>query len=154
MDNFSFVIPEILSGAARPGCSLTLAEDISQMKEHGIGVVVSLTESTLDVDIIRGNQLEYHHLPVHDFTPPSQEQFRKFYQIVEDAKNDKKGAVLVHCAAGVGRTGTMLAAYLIANGQTTQEAVNAVRKSRPGSIETQSQINSLKEWEAQLAKSK
>ena len=56
-------------------------------------------------------------------------------------------AVAVHCTVGMGRSGTMLACYLV---KTThcdaQEAINAVRKKRPGSIETEQQEQLVKEF--------
>ncbi|MEM3922023.1 MAG: dual specificity protein phosphatase family protein, partial [Nitrososphaerota archaeon] len=50
--------------------------------------------------------------------------------------------LLIHCAAGLGRTGTVLAAYLVASkGVSGEEAIKAVRKLRPGSIERAQEIS-------------
>ena len=49
---------------------------------------------------------------------------------------------------GYGRTGTILAAYLISEGMTANEAINKVRGKRPGAIETYEQENILFEFEA------
>ena len=48
-------------------------------------------------------------------------------------------AVLVHCAAGLGRTGMMTATLLVASGLTADDAIRRVRAARPGTIETPAQ---------------
>ncbi|MGH7575609.1 MAG: dual specificity protein phosphatase family protein [Longimicrobiales bacterium] len=48
--------------------------------------------------------------------------------------------VAVHCAAGLGRTGTLLACYLTRDGLPPEAAIAAVRAARPGSVETADQI--------------
>ena len=57
----------------------------------------------------------------------------------------------MHCTLGMGRSGTMLACYLV---KTThcdaQEAINAVREKRPGSIETEQQEQLVQEFSESL----
>jgi protein tyrosine phosphatase (PTP) superfamily phosphohydrolase (DUF442 family) len=63
---------------------------------------------------IRALGLDVIHIPMRDGQPPNGAQVAQFLGVVAQAK----GTVLVHCAAGVGRTGSMVAAYLVATGQT------------------------------------
>ena len=60
-------------------------------------------------------------------------------------------AVGVHCTAGLGRSGTMAAAYLVAHGASSNEAIATVRELRPGSIETPEQEDAVRMYEAHLA---
>jgi len=46
----------------------------------------------------------------------------------------------VHCGAGLGRTGTVLACYLISRGLCAEHAIDRVRDARPGAIEAINQI--------------
>jgi atypical dual specificity phosphatase len=47
---------------------------------------------------------------------------------------------MVHCAAGIGRTGTILASYLVKyQKMSAKEAIGKVREERPGSIQSESQ---------------
>jgi hypothetical protein len=55
------------------------------------------------------------HLPIRDGQVPSEEQIARFIQVVQNSP----GTVLLHCGAGVGRTGSMAAAYLVGTGQAS-----------------------------------
>jgi len=53
---------------------------------------------------------------------------------------EKQEPVLIHCRAGWGRTGTILAIYLMEfYDKTAREAIQEVRNLRPWSIETTEQ---------------
>lgn len=136
--NFSFVIPGKLAGLARPGSQAPLESDLRELRSHGIGALVSLTPAAPDPEAIRAAGLEHLHLPVIDFSPPTREQIDAFVTFAKRQIGAGSG-VAVHCAAGYGRTGTMLACYLVALGESPEEAVESVRSIRPGSIETDEQ---------------
>ena len=53
----------------------------------------------------------------------------------------------IHCGAGLGRTGTLLACYFVSKGMTAKNAVARVRRLRPGSIETAEQERAVEEFE-------
>ena len=53
-------------------------------------------------------------------------------------------AVGVHCMAGRGRTGTMIACYLVSQGMSAEDAIAEVRRARPGSIQTEAQEQAVR----------
>lgn len=136
--NYSFVIPKLLAGMACPGVIYPIEDDLEQLKEDGISAVVTLTEYSLPQNLLFEYGFEYLHLPIADFTPPTIAQINKFTSFVFKMNQENTG-VAVHCAAGVGRTGTMLACYLVYLGETSENAIKQIRSIRPGSIETSAQ---------------
>ncbi|WP_078662298.1 fused DSP-PTPase phosphatase/NAD kinase-like protein [Streptomyces bicolor] len=71
-------------------------------------------------------------LPIRDGQTPSPKQVQRFLDIVSSSS----GPVFVHCGAGVGRTGAMVASYLVKTGEESPSM--AVRRNLavgPPSIE-------------------
>ena len=81
-----------------------------------------------DVDTARQAGWSCHTIPVKDYRAPSVEQLDEFVALVDGA--GAKAKMLVHCEGGIGRTGTMAAAYWIARGLTAADAIARIRKAR------------------------
>jgi atypical dual specificity phosphatase len=145
-DNFSFVIEGWLAGMARPGRSRPLQEDLIFLKAQGIGAIVSVTERPLEHEVVRSFGLRYLHLPVPDYGAPTMQQIEEFLAFVEAAGGD--GATVVHCFAGQGRTGTMLACALVHRGASAEHAIRYVRAKRWPSIDTPVQEQAIYEFAA------
>ena len=114
----------------------------STLAAHGITVLVNLHERPHDPARLRQHGLTENHLPVRDFTAPSPEQLAAGVAAIEQAVAEGK-KVAVHCGGGLGRTGTLLACYLVRCGMTSDDAIAQIRAIRPGSVETRAQADAV-----------
>ena len=132
-----------------PGRDRPLEQDAAFLEQKGIRVLVSLTESPPDGEVLARNAIDQINIPVQDYAPPTLEQMFEFVAVVEDSV--AAGVpVGVHCTAGLGRSGTMAAVYLVAKGAAANEAISTVRQLRPGSIETPAQEDAVRRFEKSL----
>ena len=137
-DGFSWVIEEKLAGMPRPGTSASANEDVAFLEAQGLNLLVSLTEEPVSKYLLNTHGINQLHIPVPDFTAPTLEQQNQFVSAASGII-DTGGRVGVHCTAGKGRTGTLLATYFVHTGMTPKEAIEKTRELRPGSIETAAQ---------------
>src|SRR5689334_837119 len=86
------------------------------------------------------------HVPVEDFTAPTLHQVEQTITLIHFYLG-KNMPVAVHCIAGLGRTGTIIACYLVGEGKSAEEAITTVRRWRPGSIETLDQEAVILQYE-------
>ncbi|HEV2582432.1 MAG TPA: dual specificity protein phosphatase family protein [Ktedonobacteraceae bacterium] len=117
----------------------------------GIRTIINLTGYNDDAPEIR--MFRVHRIPIPNHKAPTIEQmFRATTVITESVKEGL--SVLVHCEAGLGRTGTVLAAFFVTVGYDGYDAIETVRSKRAGSIETEEQEQSVLEFAEWFEKSK
>ncbi|MFX1565140.1 MAG: dual specificity protein phosphatase family protein [Promethearchaeota archaeon] len=146
MLNFSYLIPGVLAGSSLPRGR----EDLERLVKEGIKVLITAMEDSLNEDLVYDVGLEYHYFLVLPYGTPSLNQISDFVDLV-NTNRAKNRPVAVHCYMGWGRTGTFLAAYLISEGLSVEEAINEVRVKRPNSIETYGQEQFLRMFDQSLA---
>ncbi|MEN6624640.1 MAG: dual specificity protein phosphatase family protein [Candidatus Sumerlaeia bacterium] len=147
--NFSFVWKNLVAGSGYPGSGGELLSTLSALEEKGIRAILSLTEEPLELAPLREFGFEYQHLPIEDFTAPTQEQVEQAVRFIDRQIERNQGA-LVHCRAGIGRTGTILACYLVSRGLEPSQAIDVVRESRPGSCEVYTQEFAVHQYARRL----
>jgi len=138
---FSWVEKPLLAAMARPSSP----EDFAWLRDQGIEVLVSLTEERPRRDWADDAGLLVFHEPLEDMEAPAQDQLDRAVSALTRAMDHNKG-VAVHCGAGLGRTGVVLAAYFVARGATAQNAIARVRRLRPGSVETDEQAEAVEHY--------
>jgi atypical dual specificity phosphatase len=142
---FTWVRESRLAASGRPYSK----EQVDWLKDHGVTAILTLTEDPLPGDWTKG--IENRHISLRDHAPPSAPEMRLGADYIASALAEGK-VVLVHCLAGKGRTGCVLAAYMMAyEGKTARKAIDELRSMRGGSVELPQEQNVL-EFEAEALK--
>ena len=85
--------------------------------------------------------MEWYQIPVPDTTAPNYETLEQWDYIRRriHSRLNREEKIIIHCRGGLGRSGTLAAKLLMDKGLTCREAIERVRVTRPGAIETAEQ---------------
>lgn len=143
---FDWIVPEQLGACVNPSVSESAAAELLSRR---INLLVNLHERPDPPDLLARLHARTLRLPVADSLPPTQAQLdRGVVAIGAGLRAGKR--VAVHCAAGLGRSGTLIAAYLVSQGATPDDAIALVRTARTGSVETAEQEAAVHEFARRL----
>ncbi len=147
---FRWVVPGMLAGTPQPGVVAPIDHDLILLDRVGITHLITLTETDMDQDALRRHHLKNTHLPIFDRKAPSTSQMHML--LVRMQRLMDAGEVLaVHCKAGLGRTGLVLAAWMVRDGGLSAEAaIERLRKVNPGFIQSDEQLDFLHAYEADI----
>lgn len=134
------------------------------LKQIGVTTIIDLTEcgELFDYSNTLCN-INHYRFPIKDRNiPNSLDKCYNLMSYIDNAKSEN-GTIYIHCWGGVGRTGTIVACWLVYNGQAAKEALahlNELWKScpkskrRPYCPDHGCQIDFIKQFELYIKNSK
>jgi atypical dual specificity phosphatase len=131
--NFSWLEERVVAGCRGPRTD----GDLSFLASVGIRALVRLAaedETGLASADVQRYAISDCYEPVPDWTAPSQQQIDRLIDFIRKAVENGQ-AVAVSCGAGYGRTGTVLACYLVSKGLAVEAAIERLIAVRPWSRE-------------------
>jgi atypical dual specificity phosphatase len=128
---FAWIEKGKLAGSGYPASR----KQLEWIAAQGIDVVLTLTEKPLPTELTAGIPMEFVHLSMRDHGVPDPIVLDRGTTIIQ-TRIDEGKKVLVHCLAGEGRTGCVLAAYLILTRRIDgDEAISILRAVKPSFVE-------------------
>ena len=143
-DKFSWLIENELAGSGIP----TSINEVQWVIEQGVKSIVTVREEPLDDDWVK--DVNYLHIMSNDMSVPEFDDLTYAIDFIHRRVTNNE-PVMVHCLAGLGRTGTLLACYLVKyQNMSADEATKKVREERPGSIQSYPQEEIIFRFEKSL----
>lgn len=137
---FRWIIPDGLAGMQKPGLLVDTAIDLEGLRHLAIKVLVTLTEAPFATSELEPYGIQSLHFPIVDMSVPSfseaEEACGQISGLIDEAQ-----PVVLHCKAGLGRTGLMLACVLVYRGECAMKAIERVRLVNPYYIQTEEQFD-------------
>ncbi len=134
-----------LAGTPVPGVYFDMEYDLKALKRVGVTTLLTLTENALDETRLAPFGIRSIWEPVPDMQAPSLDQGVRICERIEQLLSQNE-VVAVHCRAGLGRTGTVLAAHLIWEGYGALDALETVRSIEPRWVQSQAQVEFLESF--------
>ncbi|MGK5736076.1 phosphatase domain-containing putative toxin [Acinetobacter junii] len=151
---FVWLIRGRLAGCPCPGVVRETALDLKYLQDVGITDLVSLTEESFNPDLAAEFGITVLHFPIDDMSVPSLQDAYQFCLCI-DQKISHRKSIALHCKAGLGRTGTMLAVYFLWKARlqkTALEAIEYIRSLNYLMIQSEQQIDFLYDFSIFLEK--
>jgi atypical dual specificity phosphatase len=135
-----------LAGSGLPAS----ASQVRWLSQKGIGAILTLTERPLPEEWTRDIPIVTDHVPMADHSPPDAGSLDRAVGIISGRLAEGRN-VVVHCLAGEGRTGCVLAAYLISKKRmTAADAIAQLREIKPEFVERR-QEHAVEEYASKVA---
>jgi len=150
---FAWLMPGQLAGTPWPGLVHPADYDLSLLQDAGVTRLVSLTDRPFDARRAAACGMSVSHEAITDMQPPTADQALRLCRCLDEWL-DRAEVVALHCRAGLGRTGTLLAAYWIwRHGGRLDggQALREVRQRHPGWVQSASQIEFLNRFARAVA---
>ncbi len=133
-----------LAGSSCPALNTSMGVDAQFLKTR-VKAVISLNDAELDWTPLIQEGIQHIAIKVPDYRAPTVEQMQTIVEFINRIGPNEP--ILVHCNAGMGRTGTVLASILVWKyGLSADEAIRIVRAKRRGSVQTFKQEDGVKAW--------
>lgn len=148
-NGFHWLVPGKLAGCPMPGVVFAIDHDLALLRGMGVTVLVNLTEREMSAERLAAYGLRSYHLGIADRGAPPLLWAKLLLAKIEVMLREGE-VVAVHCLAGLGRTGMVLAGWLIREGLTADEALRRLRTLDPGFVQSQEQEDLLHALEENL----
>lgn len=124
-ENLWWAVPGKLAGVRKPE-----AEELPKLKAAGIGAIISVLEDSSNIHLYESARIPHQWLPIQVDAAPSPEQLTAIEAFIENQQAEGR-AIAIHCSGGKHRTGTTIAAYLIRQGASYKQAMQALLNANP-----------------------
>ncbi|XP_026188730.1 protein tyrosine phosphatase domain-containing protein 1 [Mastacembelus armatus] len=159
---YSSWVTDHLLAMSRPSTEIIEKYNIiDQFKRNGIKTVINLqipgehascgnpleTESGFSYhpEVFMENNIYFYNFGWGDYGVPNLTTVLDMVKVIAFALQE--GKIAIHCHAGLGRTGVLLACFLAyATRMTANQAILYVRAKRPNSIQTRSQLRCIRQF--------